>query len=137
MELMDCSVKQYLEDRQDNKLSFLCQISLCSDISEGLAFLHAENIIHRDLCDDNVLLAVTGDTPTAKIADFGMSRLFPIDYMGDTLTGLAHGQVYLPSEAGVEPYDYNHTWISTPLVFLLHKLSRLKLASEGRFAGYC
>ena len=52
MELMDCSLKQYLEDKQDNELSFLHQISLCSDISKGLEFLHGENIIHRDLCDD-------------------------------------------------------------------------------------
>ena len=108
MELMDCSLKQYLEDRQDNKLPFIHQISLCSDISKGLAFLHAENIIHRDLCDDNVLI-VTGDTPIAKIADFGMSRILPQDYMSDTLTGLGHRQVYLPSEARDYPYDYNHT----------------------------
>ena len=108
MELMDCSLKQYLEDRQDNRLSFLCQISLCFDISK---ILHVKNIIHRDLCDDNVLLAVKGDTPIAKIADFGMSRILPKDYMNHTLTGLAHRQVYLPSEARVDPYDYcnNHT----------------------------
>ena len=109
MELMDCNLKQYLEDRQDNKLSFLYQISLCSDISKGLAFLYSEKIIHRDLCDDNVLLVLKGVTPTAKIGDFGMSRILPQDYMSDTLTGLGHRQVYLPPEAMIDPYDYNYT----------------------------
>ena len=55
------------------------------------------------------MICVTGDTLTAKIADFGMSRILPQDYMSDTLTGLGHRQVYLPSEARVDPYDYNHS----------------------------
>ena len=109
MELMDCSLKQYLEGKSNEKLSILCQISLCSDIAKGLEFLHIRDIIHCDLCDDNVLLKLTGDTPTAKIADFGMSRILPYDYLSNTLTGLGHRQVYLPPEAMDNPYHYSHT----------------------------
>ena len=54
LELMDCSLKRYLEDRVDVKLSLLYQISICSDISRGLTFLHSKEIIHRDLCDNNI-----------------------------------------------------------------------------------
>ena len=109
MELMDCSLKQYLEGKCNERLSILCQINLCSDIAKGLEFLHVHNVIHRDLCDDNVLLKVTGATPTAKIADFGMSRILPYDYLSNTLTGLGHRQVYLPPEAMDDPYHYTHT----------------------------
>ena len=103
MELMDCSLKQYLEERQ--KIPSRQELSLCSDIIHGLAFLHSHNIIHRDLCDDNVLIKVT----TAKISDFGMSTILPHESMSRTLTGLGHRQVYLPPEAMDDPYHYSHT----------------------------
>ena len=109
LELMDCSLKQYLEERVDVTLSFQHQISICSDISRGLSFLHSQEIIHRDLCDDNILLlAKNGDIPTAKIADFGMSRIIPHDHLSATLTVLNHRPVYLPPEAADDPH-YNYT----------------------------
>ncbi|XP_057419620.1 cysteine-rich receptor-like protein kinase 3 [Lotus japonicus] len=48
-------------------------------IAEGLAYLHEEchvRIIHRDIKLSNILLE---DDFTAKIADFGLARLFPED----------------------------------------------------------
>ena len=113
MELMDCSLKKYLGDetKTDKKLTLLCQISLCKDISEGLAFLHDKEIVHRDLCDDNILLSLAriGDLPIAKIADFGMSRLIPHDQMSATLTALGHREVYFPSEVREDPANYSLT----------------------------
>lgn len=47
-------------------------IKLAMDICSGMAHLHSEQIIHRDLATRNVLLTETG---VAKIADFGMSRV--------------------------------------------------------------
>ena len=108
LELMDCSLKQYLKDKRDVKLSLLYQISICSDISRGLTFLHSQEIIHRDLCDDNILLTLTSGVPMAKIADFGMSRIIPHDHLSATLTALGHRQVYLPPEAVDDPH-YNYT----------------------------
>ena len=109
MELMDCSLKQYLGEKQHHKIPSHQELSLCSDIVHGLAFLHSCDIIHRDLCDDNVLLKVSGATSTAKISDFGMSTILPHESMSKTLTGLGHRQVYLPPEAMDDPYHYSHT----------------------------
>jgi serine/threonine protein kinase len=48
------------------------KLKLAMDICSGMAHLHSENVIHRDLATRNVLLNETG---IAKIADFGMSRV--------------------------------------------------------------
>lgn len=45
--------------------------SLTRQTLSGLAYLHREGILHRDLKADNILLDVDG---TAKISDFGISK---------------------------------------------------------------
>lgn len=105
---MNCSLKHYLK-KQDEKLSLRCQTSLCYDISKGLEYLHSQQVIHRDLTDVNVLLTFTVTIPVAKIADFGMSRILPFDFMSDSLSGLGHKPIYLPPEAAEEPYHYSYT----------------------------
>jgi len=53
------------------------QIAL--DIVRGLCFLHANNVIHRDLKSKNVLL--TADWATAKIADVGAAAIHSKGYL--------------------------------------------------------
>ena len=107
MELMDSNLKEYLERNKEKKLSIACQLSICRDVSKGIEFLHSKNIIHRDLCDVNILISLRQDDfPKAKVADFGMSRILPCNYVSATLTGLGHRQVYLPPEAPEDHYSY-------------------------------
>jgi eukaryotic-like serine/threonine-protein kinase len=44
-------------------------------ILQGLVHAHAQGVVHCDLKPENILLAPTGGDWTARIADFGVSRL--------------------------------------------------------------
>jgi serine/threonine protein kinase len=45
-------------------------LSIASDVAKGIAYLHFNNVLHRDLKPGNVLLS---DSWVAKVADFGSS----------------------------------------------------------------
>lgn len=73
MEYMNKGSLYQLLHVQKKKLSDRDICRLLSDMLQGLQFLHASQIIHRDLKSPNILL--TGDAELqAKIADFGLAK---------------------------------------------------------------
>ena len=108
-ELMDCNLRSYLSGLGKENLTNHCQVSLSKDVASGLAYLHSRQIIHRDLCGDNILLSLIQPVPVAKISDFGMSRLLDPTQMSSTLTAIGHRMGYLPPEAlRLEDEEYDH-----------------------------
>ena len=71
MELMDNSLTHFLESSAQ-PIPYHIQVNICHDITLALSFLHSNNIIHRDLSSNNILLR---GNVLAKVTDFGMAKL--------------------------------------------------------------
>ena len=84
MELMDESLTQFLE-RSHEALPYHTEVNLCHDIVLALSYLHSNDIVHRDLSSNNVLL-IAGSR--AKVTDFGMVKLFDANRSTAHLTPL-------------------------------------------------
>ena len=56
-------------------------------ILRGVEYLHARNIVHRDLKLENILLSDTSSSAIVKIADFGLARFFADDSELRTICG--------------------------------------------------
>jgi serine/threonine protein kinase len=97
MELMDDSLTHFLES-STQPIPYHIQVNVCHDITLALSFLHSNNIVHRDLSGNNVLLI--GDI-RAKVTDFGMARLGDINPQATrrTFTMCPGTDVYMPPEA--------------------------------------
>ena len=137
-ELMDCSLRSYLSSLGEESLTSFCQVSLSKDIASGLAYIHSRQIIHRDLCGDNILLTLCQPVPVAKISDFGMSRLIDPFQMTHTLTAVAHRMGYLPPEAlrpENEKYDYSLDVFSFGVIMvqIVCKVGTVKTVNNRRF----
>jgi len=67
------SLEGLLWEKKDNsiRLSWSSKMQILCDIAEGMAYIHSEGFIHRDLKSPNVLI---GDGLRAKVADFGLAR---------------------------------------------------------------
>ncbi|CAI0450712.1 unnamed protein product [Linum tenue] len=64
------------EKAKPGALSWSTRMSIAVDTASALAYLHASEIIHRDVKTNNILL---DENFVVKVADFGLSRLFPTD----------------------------------------------------------
>ena len=96
MELMDESLTHFLE-RSDTPLSYHVQVDISHDIALALAYLHSNDIIHRDLSSNNVLLIGPGHR--AKVTDFGMSKFTEMHPHMTPLTKCPGTQAYMAPEA--------------------------------------
>ena len=104
MELMDGSLTQFLKQSQE-PLSFHIQVNICHDIALALSYLHSNDIIHRDLYSNNVLLI--GAAKRAKVTDFGMAKLFSDDHANMTPLTVCPGTLeYMSPETLDEPPIY-------------------------------
>ncbi|KAM0824699.1 hypothetical protein ACQ4PT_070022 [Festuca glaucescens] len=90
------------------ELSLVQRVNICSDIAEGVAYLHHHSpvkVIHCDLKPSNVLI---NDDMTALVSDFGISRLVmsvggvanTADVGASTVNMLCGSIGYIPPEYG-------------------------------------
>ncbi|XP_059642129.1 LEAF RUST 10 DISEASE-RESISTANCE LOCUS RECEPTOR-LIKE PROTEIN KINASE-like 1.4 isoform X2 [Cornus florida] len=72
------TVADHLHGKRSNSglLSWPVRLNIAIETAEALAYLHASDVIHRDVKTNNILLE---NDFHVKVADFGLSRLFPND----------------------------------------------------------
>ncbi len=69
-------------------------VSVTRDILSGLSYLHTQNLLHRDLKAQNILIA---DDLKAIIGDFGSVKKIPKG--NSTVPGSGHSLIYTPPES--------------------------------------
>ena len=120
MELMDESLTNFLA-RMSVPLPYHLEVGISHDVAIALAYLHSNNIIHRDLSSNNVLLL---HGCRAKVSDFGMSTLVTSP-SGNSRTICPGTPAYMPPEALNETPKYSEMLDSFSFgVLLLQILTR-------------
>ncbi|XP_022776559.1 receptor-like kinase TMK3 [Durio zibethinus] len=82
-------------------LEWTRRLTIALDVARGVEYLHGlaqQSFIHRDLKPSNILI---GDDMRAKVADFGLVRLAPVDGKESIETRVAGTFGYLAPEYGV------------------------------------
>ena len=102
MELLDESLTKMLE-RSPTALPYFVEVDICHDIALAVAYLHSNDIIHRDLSSNNVLIVAKR---RAKVTDFGMSRISGAAPTMTPLTMCPGTLAYMSPEALKEPPTY-------------------------------
>ena len=134
MELCDESLCHFLE-HSPRPIPYHIQVNIAHDIALALVYLHLNNITHRDLTGNNVLM-IAG--VCAKVTDFGMSKLASVNPRMTPLT-LCPGNVhYMSPEALEEPPSYTHKLDVFSFGVLLVQIMTRQFPNPGpRFKSIC
>ena len=120
MELMDTSLKYFLEKYNNEKVPLYIKLSILVDTAQGLEFLHAQDIIHRDLSSNNVLLT---KHLVAKVADLGVAKAIEHNKM-KTQTQTPGTLYFMPPEAlSVRPHYGKQVDVFSLACVALHVMS--------------
>ncbi len=123
MEYVDGPNLRSLMDRGPIATELILRITI--DVCRGLCHAHQQNIIHRDIKPQNILL--TQDL-TAKLSDFGVARV--LERANDSVVTVAGTRKYMAPEQYVGNYDRRVDLYATGLI--LYEMLTRDLPFNGR-----
>ncbi|KAM0042473.1 putative protein kinase RLK-Pelle-RLCK-VIIa-2 family [Helianthus debilis subsp. tardiflorus] len=96
-EYMQGSLDTHLFSEGTEPLSWVTRVKIAMGVAQGLAFLHTteNNVICRDVKSSNILLDKDFN---AKLADFGLAKLGPLNGESHVSTGIAGTYGYMAPE---------------------------------------
>ncbi|KAL7716864.1 Protein serine/threonine kinase [Entamoeba marina] len=95
-----CSLKDLMNKTKDDPIDNTMKLKMLLDCSKGIAYLHSNGILHRDIKPDN-LLVMSLDTNiqvNAKLTDFGSSRNINMLMTNMTFTKCVGTPIYMAPE---------------------------------------
>jgi len=118
--------------RRHGKLAPGEAVGIMRQICEGLQAAHAEDVIHRDLKPQNILLDREGHV---RIMDFGLARSF--EQAGITHTGIIVGtpDYMSPEQARGEPADVRSDVFAVGVIFYEVLTGELPFAADSIMAA--
>lgn len=81
-------------------------VRLMVPILEAVGYAHDNQMVHRDIKLENLMIHWEGDTPNPKVADFGLAKLLDSMEEGPTKTEMAMGTIGYMSPEQVESAKY-------------------------------
>jgi GTPase SAR1 family protein len=100
-------------------LAWATRINIAEQVCNGLVYLHASTLIHRDIKCANVLLTKNNDHYFAKLSDFGMTK------PALQITGTRSTYAYMSPELG----DYGQATFSSDIFAL--GMTFVEIANHG------
>lgn len=83
-----------LLQQQGGKLPVREAVQLTCQLLDALAYAHDKGFVHRDIKPGNLLVTTVGDRTVAKLADFGLARVYQTSQLsGLTMMGEVSGTV--------------------------------------------
>ncbi len=125
------SLHDYLEKNPSSTIQWLKRIELALDIGKGLAYIHARQVIHRDLKSLNVLLDKNQD---AKIADFGLSTTKEHSQSGKTKSACGSAAWMAPElfDPDIDVYEYTVQTDMFAFAMVLSELANHQIPFQGQ-----
>lgn len=123
-------LKRYVERR--GKLALEQAISIVKQICQGLQAAHSEDVIHRDLKPQNILVDSDG---RVRIMDFGLARTFENTSLTRTGTLVGTADYMSPEQVRGGPIDTRSDLFAAGIIFYELLTGVLPFAAESTVAA--